>query len=597
MHWSLPPLFGCLSFLLPAQDQRPLIGRVVDAAGEPVAGAEVTVAWSGADQPELASTTTANGEADGRGYFKIQAPVGRRLWVWAIGKNDEAGKYAASEVIDCVVGMPRLQVVVDKDLFDRPIQVTGLDGWPELAPFTLRYHLVPFLDLAVDLPLDAQGACRPPRRPHTTSWVQLLDARGNPWLCERANEGDLKLPAAQSLPIEVVDDAGKPVADAEILHRIGDLRDWSARYGSTQRECWQVVGKTDADGKAIVKVALAEDPLQAEKPRDLLLMARKNGHAPSHGGFDEKWFLDGVQLGDGEKPKAFKFTLAKAEPLTGVLALPGTRPPAVLVRWTSKIKFQNGWTHLDRSERLPVAADGTIAVALPSDAYQVAFFAPPVELVAEDGRRRLVPVVLPTVGETRTGRVELGGAKSVKFTIASADGSPLGAMQVLACNEVNGNLATSPAAAVLQVSASGSGEVLVASAGAWLLAFGEQGYAFARLADPAASSKVELKLEPFAAVRGQVVDDQGQPVPGARVSVHRTSSRGGMRGADGMVLDTIASLARSQMDRVVTDAEGKFVMRFLPRPGLTMQARASKGGKQTESFAVEEGAEVSLVWK
>lgn len=598
MRLPSPLWFWCLASGLPAQELRPLVGRVVDAAAAPVSGAEVTVAWSPASQPDLGGATTTNGVADARGYFRIPAPSGRQLWVWAIGKNDADGRYLTSSVTSCMVGTPRLEVVVDKDRLDRPVRVTGLEAWADRAPFTLRMHPVPFLDLVVDLQLDEQGSCRPPRHPFATNWLELRDAGGHPRVTDRLDDGDLKLPPPQSLPIEVVDAAGKPVADAEILHRVGDLRDWSSSYGQTQRELWAPVGKTGADGKATAVLALPQNPLQADKPRDLLLMARKPGHAPSHSGFDEEWYLDGVKLGEGVKPPVIKFTLAAAEPLAGVLKLPGRLPETLLVRWTSRIRFQNGWTHLPRSERVPVAANGAFALPLPTDAYEIAFYGPAVEMAGEDGKQRLVPLVLPTLAEMPRGQFDLGSAtlSPTKFKVVAPDASPVVAVQVLVCNQVGGEVETSPAAAVLSVSAAGTGEVLVASADAWLLAVGEQGHAFARLAE-AAGASVELKLEPFAAAKGRVVDDTGKPVQGARVSIFRTSSRGGGGGADAAVRSAIGSYAASQMHDVVTDAEGRFALRFLPRPGLTMQARASKDDKQSESFTVEETTDLNLVLK
>jgi hypothetical protein len=138
----------------------------------------------------------------------------------------------------------------------------------------------------------------------------------------------------------------------------------------------------------------------------------------------------------------------------------------------------------------------------------------------------------------------------------------------------------------------GRGEVWLPD-GDWLLVLvDERGYAFERLtagAEPAA--RPVLKLQPFEEVQGVVVDEQGAPVAGARVSVFRSRSSGGRRDAEGQALDAIAQLARQRYLNAVTEADGRFRLRFLSRPGTSMEARAAFEGKRSEGFPVAPTAE------
>jgi hypothetical protein len=72
------------------------IGRVVDEAGEPVAGAFVSVAWSNVPYPEIALLTDAEGKVQmplPKGQFRIVAHAadGRRGSIETTVSEDSTG--------------------------------------------------------------------------------------------------------------------------------------------------------------------------------------------------------------------------------------------------------------------------------------------------------------------------------------------------------------------------------------------------------------------------------------------------------------------------------------------------------------------------
>src|SRR5262249_54871257 len=89
-----------------AQQRQPLLGRVVDQAGAPVAGANVTLVEDDADLAGIDPVDVVEGTTDDKGRFVAQALRGVRYTALAVGPEHDGKALVARPVNELACGRP-----------------------------------------------------------------------------------------------------------------------------------------------------------------------------------------------------------------------------------------------------------------------------------------------------------------------------------------------------------------------------------------------------------------------------------------------------------------------------------------------------------
>lgn len=581
------------------QERQPLIGRVVDAAGQALAGATVTAAWSPLGHPDLGLGASASTQCDARGYFAIPVPPRTPLAVWAIGAEDGNGRPPATAPTQAAIGVERFELVADKQANTaHELTLAGLDAWRDLGPISVRVHPTVFADVPIVIPVGDGDAVDLPALPPEGAYCEVVLGDGQ--ILQRGSVSTARLAVLppQEIKVRAVDGAGQPVADVAVLHRCAQAWDHSRRWIAPMppRDYWRRVGTTDADGRAVVRLPLHSAPGTDGNTPEFVLRAHKPGHADAHSGLDSFWFENGIKRSDAsEPPEELTFTMVKAQPLAGRLALPpAQRPRRMRIAWTSKIAEDNGWTHLPRSAVVDIADDGAFALpGLPVDAYDVLFgctpisAAGPVALLSSRGR--------PPVGWDPSG----GALRAIDVFLTNVDGAPMPASSVLVVR-MNTSFDIDDASLHSVLDNTGRGRLMLANGDWVVVALDRDGYAFQRVPEPTAGDSdptpLRMQLEPWTLCRGVVRDSRGEPVAGAHVSVRSTSHRGGARGGfDSQIREAVAQWTSYRLVQDTTDAQGRFSLPFLPSPAQTLRAVARVGTRRSERFVVAEEDDLEVI--
>lgn len=570
------------------QVTKPVFVRVLDQDGEPLAAAEVLAAWEPGGVPGLEPAQHVIGRSDARGYCRLDLPPGVLAHAVATGPMREDGWRMVSTTTAFTVATPRVELQAKMPRQQRTLAVQGLAPWRALGPF--RISLQPMMESSfrIEVPIADDDSVELPA--FASRNLEILCADGSTLQpVQVRNDGFVALPPKET-PVLAVDDKGNPVAGVRILHRSAER----AIYGSSRTYAgalprFREVAVTGEDGRAVAKLPVENNPLEkfvAGGHREtLILLAQQDQCAWSFSGFEGGHFVDGKRLGADAEPKEIRFVLAPEQPLRCRLPRPFARAgEPVMIRWTSKVAENNGWTHLPMAHVVEVAADGTFGMpGLPLDAYDLSFRVAP----RIDAEGQPIPVALAVANNRPTDVFEPLGteARTARVRVLDAQGAPRPNAEISVLTQ-NGNSFESESACSLATDRTGTANVLLPAVRTLLLTVGEAGHAYA-IHEPSEEPAIELRLKPLDELRGVVVDADGNPVAGASVRVHRTSSRGMVRGPEDIALDFVANHAHNKLTSATSAEDGTFVMRFLQRPNRTMQARASANGKTSESFTVE----------
>lgn len=591
-----PVLFAAAALILTAtaraQEEKPVTKpvfvRVLDGAGEPLADADVLAAWEPAGAAEILPTQHVEARSDARGYCRLDLPPGILVYAIATGPAQEDGSRAVSATTSFTVGTPRVELQAKVARPVRKVVVTGLEPWRGLGPFRISSQPMLEVSYRIEVPVAEDDSVELPA--YTSRYLEILCADGSTLQSTQLRNDGIAVLAPKEAPVLAVDDKGNPVAGVRILHRSAERSIYDrARSYSGALPRFREVAITGEDGRAVAKLAVEKDPLgkgEAGTHRDtLILLAQKDRCAWSFSGFEGGHFVDGKRLGADAEPKEIRFVIAPEQPLRCRLPRPFARAgERVLLRWTSKVAENNGWTHLPMAHVVEVAADGTFGMpGLPLDAYGLSFRVAP----RIDAEGQPIPVALAVANNRPTDVFEPLGteARTARVRVLDAQGAPRPNAEISVLTQ-NGNSFESESACSLATDRTGTANVLLPAVRTLLLTVGEAGHAFA-IHEPTEEPAIELRLKPLDELRGVVVDADGNPVAGASVRVHRTSSRGMVRGPEDIALDFVANHAHNKLTSATSAEDGTFVMRFLQRPNRTMQARASANGKTSESFTVE----------
>lgn len=582
-----------------AEPRAPIIGRVIQQDGTPVADAEVTGMWNPAVLRELAPAELATVRTDARGYFALPVPPATFVYLWALGPEAEGDARLATEVAVAAAGQrPELRTRAALRARTRST-VGGLEGLAEQGPFSLRFVPTEAVDFALSVPVAADGGFEYPPLPFGMITVELRGANDRMlhlWVASATSSGSLTVPAVHKLPMRVTTPDGKPAPGVEILQvhsRYGGNNELGTRR---QRSTTALVAVTDAEGLAVALVASGNNPFEDGKGRSLTFIARKEGCADTHSGWLGTRFENGKFVEEENPPAELRFTMAPARPLSGKFAGADASqwPRGIRIDWTSKVSRGNGWTHVERNAFVPVEANGSFRIdTLPLDAYALAVRAP------LDGRLLLLdslpefpaqPLALP-----------VPGTRAVEIQVLDRNGGPAsGATANLIRMIGTTGFAQDGGSMPFALDPNGRARLRLpapsadsANPGRWYLTVVDaESTALVEVPTENPPAELTLAMAQMTTLRGRVVDAEGNPVVGATLQQTRSQYVGGPRSEEDKLLDILGTLTQQTMFRAVTDADGTFTMHFVDRPWYRTQAKVVAGERSSEPFAVEPGDEV-----
>jgi len=299
---------ACLFALIP-QGGVKTAGTVVDVDGKPVANAQVTFLSRQIPRALHGSEDRRSATTDDRGRYRVELARDVSYSAWATWPD------RASKVVEGVMGGAFVELRGVPGTAGFALTIEGLDAWPDHDEFTVR-ALVGGANVDF-VPCEREGdAFRvPPLPPMSVRAIEVLDGRGEIITAGSAQhtgeDCSFSITEPTQFPIEVVDDAGKPVAGAEVRWHIRNYwysTDDTLAFMQRFRSPCPVVARTDADGKAEVRV-----PEKAIK--DLWLITSKDGYRMSIDGFHRgKWVQNGKGAGDLPERRRLRVTLTACEP-------------------------------------------------------------------------------------------------------------------------------------------------------------------------------------------------------------------------------------------------------------------------------------------
>ncbi|MFN3244404.1 MAG: hypothetical protein ACE37K_23060 [Planctomycetota bacterium] len=585
-----------------AQQLRPLLGKVVDADGQPIEGAEVHCVLPDITDGRHRAAAHEVVKTDARGRFRASIRPCTLHLVWAIGPDGD------QRVCSSTTWTTSGRLVELRADQPRPVckaTIKGLEAWQDLRPFRLRLvpHSVELTGSEVEIGEDA--TCELPPMPAGRVHLEVVDKDGQP-LGGRAYStlqatATVTVRAPHQVPLRAVDGAGKPVAGARIRQRIDGGYSGYTNHGVSlpARHVWRDLGATDADGRLAARVPTARDPFQGTGWNRLLFVAEKEGHKSTHSGFTDKPFLDGKEV-EREGLKELTFTMPAAEPMVGRLMLDEQRGLAgqrVGVRLGIRIQDikHNGWQNENLLYTVRTDADGRFRVPQLQgavDEVDVVLVGDPLTAtLVEPELQRRTPfraAALHSIRKFDGQKLEfaVGALRTVQLQLLDDTGGPANDVELLfVSREADSNYSCD--AWTTSTTTDSAGRVaLLLQPGKWFV-FGRNERNMVHLdLDLDGDESRELRMQPMPAMRGKVVDQNGKPVVGARLDCHSSTWAGG--GARDKGLESVAnSLNWSWIDSVRTDANGTFHCAFLDLPGISYEARFRAGKAQSADFRIQ----------
>jgi hypothetical protein len=511
---------------LTAQERRPLIGRVIDNGGQPVAGATVTLFRTPACDATGHDTERIDVRTDERGRFIAQVlpQAGYSAFATGAGAEDRM----LSEVRDLVAAGADLELRLCTHGRPRTLALTGTEGYEAEGPFQLCALPVAANLLRVPIQLREGKATVPPLPAPLTFAVfdrhgEMLWFQREPWN-QRLEE--LRLPPPQSMRMVGHDAAGAAVAGATIAARMGYLQ--GGHLGPLRPflgPASRPIGTTAADGSAVVRF-----PAQLTAGKDTAnveFCASAPGHA------DARAFSNSAR--------------------DGVLSF--TFPPSLRIRLMANGKplaeHRTSITSQVGMSRATTDAEGWL------------------DLRDEPGECTIVPDPIALDGASATADLQGGETivldrlRRLRVQVLEPDRGPARGMPVFLLHH-RWIFGVDP----VYTDAAGRVELRMGS-GDWLVFVcdGDRA-AWSSVMEGEKGSKCALTLAPLPRMRCRVVDKEGQPVREAEVTRMESWQAANLpREGEEHILVFLAQLMMHPLVSAHrSDQAGLLELPFLPRP-------------------------------
>jgi len=579
-------------------------GRVLDAAGDPVANAEVTFITTDSHSTGLAPDIV-RAAADGNGRFRTLLWPTRSYRGWAIADEGQvvADLVVASRVVPMRLPMTEIRFAAKPARVAEQIALRGLGPWREHGSIRVE-ALVDGVAGLIEPRIMDDGAVLPlPALPVLEVDVRFYVADRLVHIESSRTNNRAGLPAPHQLRGRVCDAAGQPIAGVRIERMWWMWRRSRSPFPALHAAARFVVAETDADGHAAWLIAGREDPRARSENSwpALAFVASKPGYAEGVSGFTESAFCNdkviSPQPGDGPLPfvlearQAVEATIRGAPPVARLLERSNHSLIATENSYYSAADLYDGGTVAGGAVTLPPRA-----VTLQDAVLHLTEIMPRLG-AAGPFHRAVVPRPLQLVGDRFGSGFDLDLATVVPLRVQLLDvtgGPAMGAhVACLPITMTEDRLDTVPA----QADAAGR-IVLPILPGEWLLIGMHEGsWAKARIVVEKGHEVETLKLEPMPSARLRVIDREGQPVANVRLGI-RSSRNSGTNDAVERILNHVGFAITSwSIRRVVSDADGRLEVPFLPSKSRRTDVQARKEGsvsRQFELLADEDWTEITL---
>lgn len=519
-RWLVP--FVLVLHLL-AQERRPLTGRVLDHANQPVAAAVVhwttTIAAHASVAPAEVLTTTT----DATGRFRVEVLPGRGYAGGAVGPRSAAGEVAVTPLVVAAGSGEFLTLRLGRPAAPARVPVRGGQAWGAEAPTRLRFTLQHAPGLQAEVEIAADGMVPVPPLPADAMWVEFVTTPGETLAAAEvplsaAPPTTLEVPAPRPLRVRVVDGNGNPAAGATIAMRTLLARSTSSgRYGASVREAWRTLGATDAAGRLDARIAPAADWLQ-------VFTARRGGAATALAALVGDKPVDARHDANADAAELV-FALADERPLDGRLLRSSNEPLVGATAWLEVTHLlplpQGGSAQVPLL--FPVVTDATgawRASGLPAQFTTPRLLAPP-------GLPRPAGLQLPAILTEASGQVAalepvvLAGLPTLDLQVLRADGGPAEGAAVLLVPLAPRRWFVEPWDAQHRLDRAGRARIGLRAGEALL--FCTDGSSFAEQVVDETTGRLELRLEALPKSVWHITTADGKPAAGARLTLSRYS--------------------------------------------------------------------------
>lgn len=592
--------------VLPAQQQgaapepvrRAHPGRVVDHAGEPVAGAEVTFVSGtlvhGTPEHVVKAETRANGR------FRVELLPTRCYRAWAIAP---AGTLlddvpAATPVVELGVPMTELRFDATPQQARTRLGVDGFETWRELGDIRVDVLVEGARAVVGSATVDEQGELTLPPLPDLDLELHVhVGGRFVLGLSSVRSGGDTNVPPPQRLRARVVDAAGAPVPGATIRRLWSFWRWGTGPFPEVVNARRFAIAETDEQGRAELLFAYEQHPFDGERDHwpPLAFVASAPGFGEGISGFTETVVCNERDVSEQIEERTLPFVLTEQRSIE-VELVPAETGTALF--WTGAHGLrcdENSYTSaVDAAVCAPLVAGAAEVVRWPTTTSEPRLFVAGVVPRLDDAdpfRSSATPLPVELVG-FRPGedlRVELAGIAALRVQLLDRRGGPaMGAR--LACVSLEAGV-DEPFAWPVQTDPAGRA-VLPLLPGRWLL-IAQRGDAWVLrdLAVDVGDPVLELQLEQMPMARFRVVDADGEPVAGAQIS----SSGASWGGVGDPVVSVLQEFGHTFASRALrglsSDADGNLDVPLIVADGLdvSVQVRAGAGSSNRFSLVPNDG--------
>lgn len=582
------------------RDRRPMVGTVVGSNERPIEGASVVVAHVPPGHDSLPAHHHATATTDARGRFRLDVLSGVDYRVFAIGPPDEHGTRFVSEVHETTASV-LLTLRATTPMPVRTFRLEHAERWREFAPLRLRV-----LPGGAELPgyeqsVGDDGSVVLPSLPTGYATFEVLTAGGVLATMTLRSTGDVVMQATPvwDVPIELVDDAGKPVAGAEVQQHLTSSG-WSAPGllpDPSLRQTRRPLGTSDASGRLVARVPRADDPFGGQPGNGLLLVAAAPDHHAAAGGACGRLFEGDATRAAGDEARCLRLTMLKATPPRVRLHWGGEPEAGIRLVACGSITVRAGrsteqlpWLDVATTDENGHATFATLPAAvgtawLTSSAAPAAArdlfpgHAPPPRLLLPTLEARHNAVLDVNLATFRRLHLRVLGhgnapAQTARLVIAPPDGAP------------------APVDAEFPMDPTGQWTAL-APPGPWC-AFAAAGddFTLTTLAEGGLQPQV-LQLSAMRQFRGRIVDARGVGIDGAESQPLELRFEGPPD--HGPMMRALLVTAMRRKPAVRTAADGTFLMQIQDLPGCVPYVCFQVRGARTDSVSAYDDVPIELV--
>ena len=561
-----------------AQQRKPFFATVVGPDGAPLAGAEVTCAFT----PDLVTAWPADAvtaTSDERGRAQCDLVVGRIYTAWAIGAANERGERLVTAPVDLIAAGRVVELRAFVRAAPRTLPLVGADAWHEVGATALRWFPDTRHGVHVDLAWPDRGAIELPASPFAPGRLALVAGDGQEMVAVLV-EADTAQLAAFAAPMAidaiVVDDVGAPVAAAAIEYLIG--------AGSTRKTllCNPIFGVkrmrrcgvTDATGRLRCQVP---EPGRLrvgtfDRPDSRPLFASKPGFE--------------VAVAPANESGEVAFRLVPHAPTTLQVAAGGLKVAALTASASYTLRARSG----AMSGQRPLAVAEVSGPVWHVVAHEQGFW-PHVAVDADTPIAFLTEFLERPGGEAT---LDLRSLTPTRIRVRDAAGGPV-ACAIGIAEAGDGSPVYWDAA--LATDLAGAATVCIPPDGA-LLVYATTGAAHGLALierNRPRDEPVEVRLETLPTMRVLLRDAGGAPVVGACARIAE-GGRSAFRSQDPVdrQLDRLCSDLWHVYAQVRTDASGVALVPAFVRPGMRAQLTMRGGEVHSEPFGLEPGGSVEV---